>query len=140
MEFEGRGVKEEEKVDAIEQYGRRQNLEITGIKVRDGEDTNKIVVEVAKLMNVETLCGSISTSHRLPTKPKRNNNDQADAPPPAPPSIIVCFISRDVRNKIYENRKLLRNADLFKFSVDDTKAIFINENLTHNRKKIILES
>ena len=82
---------------------------------------------------VELSADQISTSHRLPAKPKRNNNDQADAPPP---SIIVRFISRDVRNKIYENRKLLRNADLSKFSVDDTKAIFVNENLTHNRKRL----
>ena len=43
MKSEARGVKEEEKVDAIEQYSRRQNLEISGIPIKDGENTNKIM-------------------------------------------------------------------------------------------------
>lgn len=132
LKCEDRGVHEVEKVDAIEQYGRRQNLEIAGVKVSDNEDTNKIAIEVAKIMNVDLSPDQISTSHRLSAKRKRNNNDQ-DAPPP---SIIVRFISRDVRNQIYSNRKLLRKADLSKFSVENTTAIFVNENLTQTRKRL----
>ena len=60
------GVKEIEKVDALEQYGRRQNLEIVGVPVKDNENTNAIVMEVARLMNVKVEPHHISISHRLP--------------------------------------------------------------------------
>ena len=138
MKLEARGDKEEEKVDAIEQYGRRLNLEISGIPIKDGENTNKIMEEIAKLVNVELSADQISTSHRLAVKPKRTagteNGIETETPPPH--SIIVRFLSRDVRNQVYRNRKLLRNADLKNFSVEGTSKIFINENLTPTRKKL----
>ena len=46
-------AKEFDKIDALEQYGRRQNLEIVGIPETQGEDTNKLVIEVAKMLNIE---------------------------------------------------------------------------------------
>ena len=137
LELEDRGTKEEEKVDAIEQYGRRQNLEIAGIPVKPGENTNEIVTEVAKLANVDITADQISTSHRLP--PKRSGNTIGNKPTP-PPSIIVRFINRDVRNKIYSNRQLLRKIDVTKFSVDGTNNIYLNENLTRIRKQLFWKS
>ena len=56
------GTNESKKVDALEQYGRRLNLEIAGVPVKDNENTNNIVVEVAKLANVEITKDQISTS------------------------------------------------------------------------------
>ena len=50
LNLEVRGAKEEEKLDALEQYGRKQNLEIVGIPIRHGENTNEIVKEVAQLI------------------------------------------------------------------------------------------
>ena len=43
---------EMEKLDRLEQYGHRQNLKIVGIPVQDGENTNAVVIEVAKLLDV----------------------------------------------------------------------------------------
>ena len=123
-------IKEIEKIDNLEQYGRRQNLEIAGVPVQDGEDTNAVVVEVAKLLDVDILPSHISTSHRLPKKIGQNGNVIRTPP------IIVCFTNRDIRNKLYANRKQTRTLDLKKFSVNDTKNIFINENLTQSRKRL----
>ena len=137
MKLEARGDKEEEKVNAIEQYSRRLNLEISRIPIKDGKNTNKIMEEIAKLVNVELSADQISTSHRLAVKPKRTagteNCIETETPPP--PSIIVRFLSRDVCNQVYRNRKLLRNPDLKNFSVEGTSKIFINENLTPIWKK-----
>ena len=47
--METRVVKEGEKVELLEQYGRKLNLEITGVPVKDEENTNDIVVEIANL-------------------------------------------------------------------------------------------
>ena len=97
MKLEARGDEEEEKVDAIEQYGWRLNLEISGIPIKDGENTNKIMEGIAKLVNVELSADQISTSHRLDVKPKRTasteNGIETETPPS--PSIIVRFLSRD---------------------------------------------
>ena len=69
-----------EKLNRLEQYGRRQNLEIVGNPVQDGENTNLTPEQ-------------ISTSHRLPAKNPENLS----------PIIIARFTNRDVRNKIYAN-------------------------------------
>ena len=42
--LEVRGTNESKKVDALEQYGRRLNLEIAGVPVKDNENTNGIVL------------------------------------------------------------------------------------------------
>ena len=63
--LEIREAKGEGKIDENEQYDRRQNLEIAGIPSKTGENTNKIVQEVAKLMNINLSEDQISTSHRL---------------------------------------------------------------------------
>ena len=123
-------IKELEKINNFEQYGRRQNLEIANVPVQDGEDKNVVVMEVAKLLDVDILPSHISTSYRLPKKIGQNGNVTCTPP------IIVRFTNRDFRNKIYPNRKQTRTLDLKNFSVSDTKNIFINENLTQSRKRL----
>ena len=111
-EMRAQGAKEAFKLDALEQYGRRQNFEIVGIPVTSNEDTNAIVREIAKLWRVTIVSKDISTSHRLQTKSKSN-----------PPPIIVRFVNRDVRNRIYSNHKNARNADFTKLSIKGVEKI-----------------
>ena len=68
--MEIRRKQEEENVDSLEQYGRRQNLEIAGIPIGENENTNNIVIEVAKMVNMKITADQILTSHRLQEKPK----------------------------------------------------------------------
>ena len=89
-------MKESVKLDEIKQYGRRQNIKNVGEPMHDGEDTNAIVRKTGNLLNVEVLPCHISTSHRLPVNPKNKN---------ANPPIIARFVNRDVRNKLFANRK-----------------------------------
>lgn len=123
-ELKTNGAKEASKLDSLDQYGRRQNLEIVGIPITKGENTNAIVTEVAELLQVKIAPGDISTSHRLQSK-----NDK-------PPSIIVRFVNRDVRNNFYKNRKAAQNVDLSKLSVKGVNHIYVNENLTNFRKRL----
>ena len=125
-ELKSQSESEVEKLDRLEQYGRRQNLEIVGIPVQDGENTNAIVIEVAKLLDVSLTPEQISTSHRLPAKNPENRS----------PPIIARFTNRDVRNQIYANRKATRTASLVNFSVPGTEKVYVNENLTRPRKKL----
>ena len=134
-ELESCNEKEKEKVDFLDQYGRRLNLEIIGVPFKKRKNTNQIVMEVAKLLDITITDDQISTSHRLQPRIKRDNTM-----PTVSLSIIVRFVSCDVRNNVYFNRKLIRTAELKNFPIAGTSSIFINENLTQSRKKTRLES
>jgi len=75
IELVEKGAKETEKIDSVEHYCRHQNLEIVGIPEKVGEDSTKIVIEVAKLLQVEIGPKQISTSHRLSHKRKRDDTE-----------------------------------------------------------------
>ena len=76
--LEIREAKGEGKIDENEQYDTRRNLEIAGIPSKTGENTNKIVQEVAKLMNINLSEDQIFTSHRLPVF-LRSNRDNTES-------------------------------------------------------------
>ena len=108
--------------------GRRNNLEIVGVPYKEGENTNKMAMEVCKLIDVDITQDQISTSHRWQTN--KRTNEKITSP------IIVRFISRDVRNKVFSNRKLIRSADMKKFFINGIENLYVNENLTKFRKKL----
>ena len=137
--MEVRGANDEGKLDDIEQSERRQNLEIVGIPSKPGENANKIVQEVAKLMMINLSEDHISTSHRLPApqQPKNDDTGSGSRKILASPPIIARFLSRDVRHSLYANRKLLRDAHLKEFFVDGITQIFVNENLIRFRKNLL---
>ena len=139
-------AKESEKLDALEQYGGRQNLKFTGVPETQGEDKKhrnsrrtqkhkekhrntrrgyKLIIEVVKYIGVEITEGQISTSHRLPTRRTRHDNDSTKT---SPPPIVARFVNRNIRNEIYAKEKLIRDLDFNKFSVYGIKSLFINEN------------
>ena len=93
------------------------------------EDTNKIVKDVGKLAGVEIEDADISTSHRLPVNPKKQ----------LPPSIIVKFSRRDVRNQLYSAKKKLSNKivkDLGMTSSANHNKIYISESLTQRNREL----
>ena len=79
------------------QYSHRDLLEIQGMPIVQGEDTNAIVVKIVELIdpNMTFNVNDICTSHRLPTT--------GNIIPP----IIVQFTRRDVRDKIYKSKRRL---------------------------------
>ena len=76
----------------------------------ENEVVPKLAVEISELLGVEINQKNVSVAHRLPAK---NNSD--DSKKPDPPAIIARFVSRSVRNEIYNNRKFaktIREVDL----------------------------
>ena len=113
----------------MEQYSRRECLEIRGIAadLHYEEDTNDIVVKVAVLMGVEIDGQDISVSHRLP-KPKHSDS---------PPTIIAKFVRRDVRDQVYKSRKNLKDKSTkdIDHNLPDSK-IFVTESLTKRNREL----
>ena len=91
----------EEQLDDLEQYGRRENLEIHGIPWTKQENTNKIVQKVARELNIKVSESDISTSHRLPLGMLNDKNHH--------PPIIVRFSNRDKRNEVFRKRHAIKS-------------------------------
>ena len=117
--------------DALEQYGRRNNLRISGIPESaldegENEDTTAAVVDLANTvlqLDPPLQPSDIEVSLRL-KKPRK-------AKPTEPRPIIVRFRSKAERYRVISNRKNLRPSN-------DTKDIkvYINEDLTTARAKL----
>ena len=89
---------ETEKLDDLEQYGRRENLEIHGVPWTRNECTNEIVQKVAKVLHVKLTSNDISTSHRLFNSDIVNAYEKNQHPP-----IIVRFANRDKKMNCFVN-------------------------------------
>ena len=117
------------KLDGVDQYSRRQNLEFQGIPVTETENVIEIVSKVCKLVGVEVNENDISIAHRLPPKRFSKVGDS--------PAIIARFINRNLRNKIYSKRIIARRLETSCFPISGMTKLFINENLTQERKRLL---
>ena len=120
-------------LEQLEQYGRRENLEIHGIPINKEESTNQIVKHVATLLKVDLTNDQISTSHRLIPNHSNSNIDRSKVQKNVP--IVVRFANRDKRNEIYSKRHLLKSDSKL-----NTSRIDIRENLTSLRKSLHKEA
>lgn len=121
-------------VDSLQQYGRRDCLEIHGIPVVPNDDPTKLVIEMANTIGINISRNDISTAHRLP--PTRKTKDR----------LIVKFTRRQTKDLIYSKRsaiKTKRSKDLPTVAAEPESTtvphkarIFINESLTIYRKKL----
>ena len=120
-------------LDAMQQYLRRDCLEITGIPVLPVDKPKELVKELGSALGININENDISTAHRLPDTKKVKDR------------IIVKFVRRDVREEVYKNRKRLVgksttclpsvNEEIGK-SIRNSSKIHINESLTAYRKRL----
>ena len=99
----------------LDQYFRRECIEINGISCTHEESTDEIVVALAKQVGAHITTNDISVSYRL----KNLATSQQLS------TIIAKFISRKIKNHVqyFENRFKLKKAN-------SGKMIFINESLS----------
>ena len=111
----------------LEQYTRRDSVEIRGIPLPEEsqeEDTNEIVLQLSQKMGIPLERKDISVSHRIRS---RSSVDSA---------IIVKFVRREVRKRLYRARKRLKSITTADFGFSVEKKIFINESLTPKNKEL----
>ena len=106
-------------LDDLEQYSRRSCLRISGIRESLNEDTDKIVLDVAKDIGASISPSDIDRSHRV-GKPRDGK----------PREIIVKMSTYKARQTLISNRKKLK---------DTRRNVYINEDLTKARKNIAFE-
>lgn len=111
--------------EEAEQYSRRNCVRISNYKESPDENTDDIVLEVARKANVDIKLNDIDRSHRVP-----RGKDSDNKPKPGPKEIIVKFTSYKSRTNFIKGRKHLR---------ESKSNIFLNEDLTKFRKELAYE-
>ena len=119
-----------DEIDKLEQYTRKNSLEIHGVPEDAYTSTEEVVLKLAEALDVHILPDDIEISHKLNARNK---------------SIIVKFLNHKVKTKLYKSRTKLKHIkakDLFPSRNYSSAAgreprIFINENLTDYRRRII---
>ncbi|KAG8257013.1 hypothetical protein J6590_057083 [Homalodisca vitripennis] len=108
-------------------HTRKNNLLISGVPVTPRENLYDILGSIAQLLNVSCRDVDISTVHRL----QGRKGDRE------PPSIVVCFISRDVKTSWLSARrkKGSMTAQELVSSFPNTP-IYLNEHLTPQSRAI----
>lgn len=119
----------------LEQYSRRDCIEIRGVPFTQEESTDDIVEKVGEIIGVDLETDDISISHRLADKViTRNDGTQIKRDP----AIIVKFTKRSTRDEFYYSRKKLhkRSTRDLGFTRQREQPIFICESLTATNRKI----
>lgn len=112
-------------LDDLEQYGRRMNVRIADIDEAENEDTDQVVMDFAKKINVNIRPEDIDRSHRV----KRREREPSEGDT-RPLEIIVKFTNSKARLAFMKGRDTLRKS---------RSNIFINEDLTAGRKELTYE-
>ena len=84
-------------LDDLEQYTRKNSLEIHGIPEDCYSTTEEVVLKLATSFNVNVNPSDLEMTHKL--KRRRNNSSP----------VIVNFISHKVKTSLYKERVKLRN-------------------------------
>ena len=137
-------------INNLEQYSRRECLEINGVPEKPNENTDDIVIAVAKKVGLAISSKDISVSHRVGRL--QNNSSKRRHP-----TIIAKFSTRKTRDLVYDRRWKLthkrKQQQEFQKDTDDTNnpctsqhaeindtststPIYINESLTKQNKNI----
>ncbi|XP_046683402.1 uncharacterized protein LOC124369441 [Homalodisca vitripennis] len=113
-----------EKVRALDQYSRKNNVEISGLPVTPQENVVELVKGVGTALEMEIDKKDISAAHRVPTFRKDRH-----------PPLIVQFVSRMTRDNIIgkfrEKKKMTAQDVNASFPTD---SMYVNEHLSPDNK------
>ncbi|CAB4017502.1 Hypothetical predicted protein [Paramuricea clavata] len=82
-------------IDELQQYIRRDCIEVTGVPLTPDVNAKQIIVEIGQLMGMELTEHHVSTTHPLPATKNIKNR------------LIVKFVHRDVKDEFYKKRKMI---------------------------------
>ncbi|XP_068082647.1 serine-protein kinase ATM [Anabrus simplex] len=114
------------KLDDLDQYGRKNSIEIHGIPEMKTEDTLELVKVLGQALDIEVNNIMIDACHRLKRQPHQSTA-----------GIIVKFVRRTDRENFIRRRKVKRNLNASQLGFPSNGIIYINQNLTPYREKIL---
>ncbi|XP_075531533.1 uncharacterized protein LOC142564423 [Dermacentor variabilis] len=111
----------------LNQYSRRNNLEIRNVPVSADESLPDMMQNIATCLKMELRTEDIDVVHRVPTKNKAQQN------------ILVRFTSIAVRDKLIKNAKKER-LSTSALGFQNNEPIFINEHLCQENKILLAKA
>ena len=118
-----------DEVNNLEQYGRRDMIEIGGIPRTSDESVEDIVVHLFDKLQLRLTKTDIEAAHRISTRERA--------------SIIVKFASRRTRDAAYSKRNLLKTVQTHDFGIAterDSSKIYLNESLSRSNKALFSQA
>lgn len=122
---EAKRQQEERKLDDLQQYSRKYNLEISGVPRNVNLTDKEVVLSIAEELKVDINERDVDIVHRL-------NSKKGTSP------IIIRFTNYTAKQKLYKAKKHLRNKD-WSLIFGESMTIYFNENLTQSRGKLYKE-
>ncbi|XP_072177047.1 uncharacterized protein [Diadema setosum] len=113
-------------VERLEQYTRKENVKIYGLKEEQGENTTGVVLDLAKQMGVDIKATDLSICHRLGSTPADDHQRKKER------TVIARFTRREAKATFMRAKKGLRKRE-------DLKHVYINDDLTRLRSKVVQE-
>ena len=138
LETENRQLKRD--LDALEQYGRRSLIRVTGVKEEDAdEDTDALVCEILGDIDPEFNTTDVERSHRVGKASAQVDELQSAEPQEVtsdsvPEPVKVRQIIVRLKNPVVKRRILQCRRNLKQY--DKRKDVYINEDLTQTRNMI----
>lgn len=133
LEDENRKLKvenEELKIshDDLEQYSRRNCIEIHGIPEVQGENIISEVIKIGRAIGEEIKPTTIDNCHRLGKQIKDS---------PVIRGIIVKFVRNFDKEQFLKCRKVKRNLNTLELGFNVNNIVYVNENLTQRRRSLM---
>lgn len=117
-----------QEVADLQQHTRKNNILISGVPLTVKENVYVVLERIASILNVDYQRHAISVAHRLPSG---NSGDKR------PPSIIVNFISRTVKQEWLAARRVRRSLSAQEIHASFPDApIYLNEHLTVQTREL----
>lgn len=112
-------------LNRLDQYHRRENIEIHGLEMKNNENIPNIIGNLANCLNIPYSTDMVIAAHRL----KNNKKSQR------PPAIIIRFANRNISEMWIKKKKtgvMSRNI----IENGSSSVIYVNENLTPMNKEL----
>ena len=127
-------------INDIEQYSRRDCIEIAGVPEVEDENTNELVLKIGNLIGVNINESDISISHWLP-KPSYSSSvkEGMSGVNIKYSKIIVKFTRRVTKERFFKARKHWKNKTTSDIGMASSNKIFISESLTTKNRELFHE-
>ncbi|KAI5633473.1 hypothetical protein NE865_13830 [Phthorimaea operculella] len=122
----------EAKIESLEQQGRLNNIEISNVPERRGENLITLVEDLGTSIKHTITRADIAAIHRVP---------HANSASAHPKNIVVKFHSRITRDNVLAAFRLARGVTTDKLNINgEPRKVYLNEHLTLNNKKLFREA
>lgn len=143
-----------EEFDGLDQYSRRNNLEIQGVPIKAGENILEVLSDIGAAIDCPIAPTDVDISHRLPLRTPRAvqadrvtappNSRSADTPTTTHPAIIVKFISKRKRDDFLASSKTKMREDKGSRGIVIPNMarsnVYVNEHLTRKSKETLRQT